>query len=75
MRLIMTDCENTLLRECELKEIKRNNIALTYRFAMEADKEGREKINWGKVNKAIIKRWSLSGLKYIKERAWSDKVF
>lgn len=27
-------------------------------------------INWSVVDSAILKRWSISGLAYIKERAW-----
>jgi hypothetical protein len=40
---------------------------------MEAEKDGREKIDWKKVNEAIIDRWSISGLQYIKQKAWSGK--
>jgi len=66
----MQNCESVLLMECGIKQIKRNDIAITYRLAMEADRDKREKIDWQKVNAAIIERWSKSGLKYIKERAW-----
>lgn len=27
--------------------------------------------DWGQINEAIIRRWSVSGLLYIKRRAWS----
>ena len=70
MKMYMQNCESVLLMECGIPEIKRNSIAMTYRLAMEADRDGREKIDWLKVNTAIINRWSKSGLKYIKERAW-----
>ena len=40
---------------------------------MEAEDAGREKIDWEKVNTAIINRWSISGLEYIKKRAWEGK--
>jgi hypothetical protein len=66
----MQNCESVLLMECGSPQIKRNGIAITYRLAMEADRDGRENINWEKVNTAIIARWSKSGLRYIKERAW-----
>mgnify|MGYP001563053814 CR=1 FL=1 len=26
--------------------------------------------NWPKLNRAIIDKWSVNGLKYVKERAW-----
>ena len=67
------DCENTLLREIGMKEAKRLDIAKTYSLAMKSSEVN--KINWGRVNKAIIERWSLSGLKWIKEKAWSGKAF
>jgi len=70
MKIIMQNCESVLLMECGIKQIKRNDIAITYRFAMEAEKEGRENIDWEKVNMAIIERWSKSGLQYIKNQAW-----
>lgn len=70
MILQMQNCESVLLMECNIPQIKRNSIAMTYRFAMEAERDGREKIDWWKVNDAIIKRWSKSGLQYIKNRAW-----
>jgi len=67
----MQNCESVLLMECGIPQIKRNSIAITYRFAMEADQEGREKIDWEKINAAIIERWSKSGLQYIKKKAWA----
>ena len=30
--------------------------------------------DWGSVNQAIINKWSLSGLKYIKREAWKHIV-
>ena len=72
--LKLYNCENVLIAECECSEIKRNSIAITYRLAMDAEREGREKIDWLKVNTAIINRWSKSGLQYIKLRAWKGLV-
>jgi len=67
----MLFCEATILNEISHKECKRNDIALTYYFCMVSS----EDIDYEKVNKAIIKRWSFSGLKYIKEEAnkWFKK--
>jgi hypothetical protein len=73
MIIQMTNCESVLMMECGIPQIKRKDIAITYRLAMEADRDGREKINWGKVNHAIITRWSLSGLQYIKKLAWERR--
>lgn len=53
---------------------RRNDVAAMYgtvilfsRFARPARMEA----DWSRVNAAIIARWSLSGLQYIKRRAWS----
>ena len=59
-------CEDTILNEIEHKECKRKNIALTYYFCMVSSEE----VDWGKINKAIMERWSRSGLNYIKTEAW-----
>ncbi len=29
-----------------------------------------EESNWAKINQAIIDRWSMSALRYVKEKAW-----
>jgi hypothetical protein len=64
MRLVTA--EQTLLEEIADKRMTRGDVALTYAFALY---EG-DDIDWPKVNQAIIDRWSLSALKYIKEAAW-----
>lgn len=69
----LCDCENTLLREIATKEINRKGVAMTYRLAMESDEADR--IDWGKVNRAIMHRWSTSGLQWIKKMAHSGKCF
>ena len=65
----MADFENTILREIAAPEMKRDDAALTYAFGLRNAANG-EKIDWPKVNAAIIARWSRSALIYIKERAW-----
>ena len=59
-------CEDTILNEISHKECKRKNIALTYYFCMKSS----ENIDWGVINRAIINRWSFSGLEYIKTEAY-----
>lgn len=61
----LADCTNVLLDEIAMQEAKRKDIALTYRLAMQSS----EDVDWAKVNRAIIDRWSFSALKYIKEMA------
>ena len=41
-------------------------MALTYAFAIRQADE----VDFGTVNRLIMDRWSLSALKYIKEKAW-----
>jgi len=67
----MLCCEATILNEIQHKECKRKDIALTYYFCMVS----KENIDYKKVNKAIIERWSFSGLEYIKKEAnkWFKK--
>ena len=62
----LMDCERVLLAEIADKRMKRNDVAMTYAMALGSDEE----IDWAKVNRAIIDRWSTSALVYIKDRAW-----
>jgi len=64
MELVLTT--QTLLSEIQIKQLKRDDIAMTYFLAMVS----REKTDWPVVNGAIIGRWSMSGLRYVKHRAW-----
>jgi hypothetical protein len=66
MYVELVDPQGTLEREIADPRMKRDDVALTYAFALRQ----RADINWAAVNQAIISRWSLSGLKYIKESAW-----
>ena len=72
--IVLADCEATILAEIAHKGFKRLDIAKTYALSMRAERFG-EKIDWGNVNAAIIARWSVSGLNWIKEQAWSGKCF
>ena len=66
MSIELICCTDTLLMEINSKECKRKDIALTYSMAILSS----ETTNWVKVNRAITNRWSMSGLRYIKELAW-----
>ncbi len=67
------NCENTLLAEIAIPQLYRRDIAKTYALAMKSSECGL--IDWAKVNRAIIGRWSVSGLEYIKQQAWSGKCW
>lgn len=47
----------------------RNEAAVVYAEAIGAHPPGAEG-PWSRINAAIKERWSMSGLAYIKERAW-----
>lgn len=69
MRIEIPNITGFIVGETENKAIKRNGVALSYRIAMNYEHNGWQKVDWHRVNTAIIKRWSMSGLIYIKERA------
>lgn len=73
MRIELADCENVLLNEIAMKEATRKDIAKTYALALRSSEA--ERIDWGKVNRAIIARWSMAALTWIKKQAWSGKCF
>ncbi len=73
MRVMMVDCVNTMLREIAMPEMKQRDVAQTYALAMRSDEAGT--MDWGAVNRAIIERWSKSGLIRIKTMAHSGKCF
>lgn len=61
------------MREIAEPSIKRRDVAQTYRLAMDSSECGR--VDWAKVNQAIIARWSLSALGWVKKQAHSGKCF
>jgi hypothetical protein len=67
----LTDCTNTLLAEIANPKMKRRDVAQTYYFALRSS----HPTDWGKVNRAIIERWSMSALVWIKESAHSGACF
>ncbi len=71
MRIELQDCDNVMLQEIANKECTRLTVARTYALALHSDYP----TDFKKVNKAIIERWSLSALEYIKRMAWSGKCF
>lgn len=66
MVIELANTTGTLLQEIGDKAFNRDSVALTYAMAMASS----EPTDWKAVNESIMKRWSVSGLKYIKERAW-----
>jgi hypothetical protein len=60
-------CTDTLLLEINKMKTGRDSVALSYALALKSD----EPTDWGRVNEAIVNRWSMSALQYIKKRAWA----
>ena len=68
LHIELINCEDALLREIAEPELHRKDVALTYAFAVRSSENAT--INWSKVNGAIIERWSMSALEWIKREAW-----
>lgn len=75
MPWILSNPGEHLLREIAEPDLKRRDIAQTYRLAMLAEDVTGERIDWSEVNAAIIARWSRSGLHWIKKQAHSGQCF
>lgn len=69
----MVNCENQLIGEIANPNFKRRDVAQTYALALKSSE--RDKINWKRVNMAIIKRWSVSALNWIKQQAHSGRCY
>jgi len=70
MRIELIDAEPTILREIANPKMKRADIAATYAFLIRDMLDRGYQPAWTTINEAIMERWSLSGLKWIKNRAW-----
>jgi len=68
MQVNLMNCERILIEEIADRNMKRYDVALTYALAIMSDEAAR--VDWAKVNAAIMNRWSKHALVYIKERAW-----
>jgi len=64
----LTNLQFVILNELSKKEIHQHDIAITYSLALKS--EECDNLDWGKINNAIIERWSRSGLERIKKQAW-----
>ena len=69
MKAELMFCEETILQEIANKEVTRDNVAVTYAFCMGSS----EKVDFARINRAIVDRWSYSALAYIKKKAWELK--
>lgn len=70
LKIEIQSVEKTI--ENEIKAgLYRKSIAKTYALALNSSWP----TDWKKVNSMIIDRWSVSGLEWIKEQAWSGKCW
>jgi hypothetical protein len=67
-RCEFADPEGYILGEIADRAFKRLDVAKTYRLILHST--GRERVNWRTVNAAIIERWSVPSLQWIKRYAW-----
>ena len=70
MKIELCCCTYTLINEIKIAKTKKQ-IAQTYALALKSS----EKTDWALVNRAIIDRWGIKSLHYIKDLAWSGKCF
>jgi len=71
MTLELANCTNHLLREIADPGMKRRDVAQSYALAMLSS----EIPDYARINAAIVARWSLSALEYIKHLAHSGRCF
>lgn len=67
----LTNPEWVILNEIENRKLKQIDIAKTYNIIL----KNNITVNWEKINKAIVDRWSRAGLENIKTLAWTDKCW
>ena len=66
MRIELADCQRVLLDEIAEPKYTHTGIAATYAMAICSS----DTVDWKAVNRAIVKRWSISELMRIKRQAW-----
>jgi hypothetical protein len=71
VRIEFWDCTETMLREIAHPSIRQKHVAQSYALAIRSSYP----TDWAVINRAIIARWSVSGLERIKNLAWSGKAF
>jgi len=67
VRIELADPEGQLLEEIADPKMTRRQVALTYGLAVRGDQS---RVDWPRVNRAIVARWSPSTLEWIKKFAW-----
>ena len=68
-RILLADPQGQLLDEIADLKMTRKQVALTYRLATLEPGA----VDWPAVNRAIVARWSVSALEWIKKFAWEGR--
>lgn len=68
MEIELSNAEELILGEIADPNMTRDAVAVTYAFML-WQRQGHD-YDWRRVNRAIMERWSLSALEYIKGKAW-----
>jgi len=63
-------CTQVILQDLRAREATQKDIALTYAMAIKSYQSGADDPDWTKINKAIVAKWSTSGLDRVKKIAW-----
>jgi hypothetical protein len=66
MYVEMVDPQRVMLDEIADRRLTRDDVAMTYAFALRQANE----VDFAVVNRAIMDRWSIAALRYIKDKAW-----
>lgn len=69
-RIVLADPEAYILEEIASPAMRRLDIARTYRLILASG--DLERVNWRAVNTAIVSRWSMATLEWIKDWAWKN---
>ncbi len=67
MRMMLSDPTGQIERECAMPEMRQRDVASTYGLAIRD--ESHVRVDWGRVNAAIMRRWP-KGLARVKKMAW-----
>ena len=69
-------CEKVILEEIQVHKFTQRQVAKTYHLAMRSEDAGVDnRIDWKRINEAIVRRWSVSGLERVKTMAWNGSCF
>jgi len=75
MTIAVANWTTVLLEKIANHDLHQREVAQAYACAIRSTQFSDEFVDWPRVNKAIMSRWSRSGLERIKRMAWSGRCF